>query len=155
MDAEVATTRKMLQRVPNDQWDWKPHPKSMSMRQLTTHLAEISGWVATVLNTSVLDFAASPYQPALVSSTNDLLELLEKSAAESRSRLEQAMEEELLSTWTMQMGEQVLMVFTRYEAIRHAFAQMIHHRAQLGVFLRLLHIPIPGSYGPSADEMGF
>lgn len=155
MDAEVTTTRKMLERVPDDQWDWKPHPKSMSMFQLTAHLADIPSWPATALDTSELDFAATPYQPAPVSSTADLLELLEKSIAKGRTRLEQATEEELLPTWTLRNGEHILAVMTKYEMIRHSFAQMIHHRAQLGVFLRLLNIPIPGSYGPSADEMGF
>lgn len=155
MDGEAAITHKMLERVPDDKFDWKPHPKSMTMLQLTTHLAEIPAWPAMALNTSELDFAAMPYQPAPVSSTKDLLELLERSITTGRSRLQQATEEELLPTWTMRMGEQVLMVFTKYEVIRHSLAQTIHHRAQLGVFLRMLNIPIPGSYGPSADEMGF
>ncbi len=155
LDAEIATTRKMLERVPNDQWGWKPHSKSMTMLQLTTHLAEIPAWPAMALDTSELDFAAMPYQPTHVNNTAELLELLEKSATAGRSRLEQATEDELLPTWTMRMGEKVLMVFTKYEVIRHAIAQMIHHRAQLSVFLRLLNVPIPGTYGPSADEMGF
>jgi uncharacterized damage-inducible protein DinB len=95
------------------------------------------------------------YTPTPVGSTEELLSIFEKSFQEGKSALSEAKEEDLLPTWTLRNGEQVYNVFTKYEVIRHSFAQTIHHRAQLGVFLRLLNIPIPGSYGPSADEQNF
>lgn len=154
MEQEAETTRKMLKIVPDDKFDWKPHPKSMSLKQLSTHLAELPSWVAMGLHTEELDFAAAPYEPRPVSNTADLLELFEKSLESGKGSLSAAKEEDLLPKWTLRNGDQILSVMTKYEVIRHAFSQTTHHRAQLGVFLRLLDIPIPGSYGPSADEQG-
>ena len=155
MEQEAAITRKMLQRVPDDQFDWKPHEKSMSMKQLTVHIAELPSWVKMALTTSELDFAKMDYTPTPVGSTKELLEIFEKSYAEGKDSLSAAKEDDLLPGWTLRNGDQVYSVMTKYEVIRHSLAQTIHHRAQLGVFLRLLNIPIPGSYGPSADEMTF
>jgi uncharacterized damage-inducible protein DinB len=154
MDQEAKTTRKMLACVPDDKLDWQPHPKSMSMRSLTTHLAELPTWVSLALTTDGLDFATEPYNPPAVSSAKDLLALFEKSLEDGRSHLVKANDADLLPDWTLRSGEQVFSVATKGETIRHAYSQMVHHRAQLGVFLRLLNIPIPGSYGPSADETG-
>lgn len=155
IEQEAAITRKMLERVPDDKFDWKPHEKSMSMKQLTVHIAELPAWVQMSLTTSELDFAKMDYTPTEVSSTQDLLSIFKKSIAAGKEALSEAKEEDLLPEWTLRNGEQVYNVFTKYEVIRHSFAQTIHHRAQLGVYLRLLNIPIPGSYGPSADEMNF
>jgi len=154
-DQEAITTRKMLERVPADKFDWKPHEKSMSLRQLSIHVAELPSWVSMALQTSELDFAASPYEPAPVKDSKDLLDLFEKSLQQGHSALSNAKEEDLHPNWTLRNGEHIYQVFTKYEVIRHALAQTIHHRAQLGVYLRLNQIPIPGSYGPSADEMNF
>ena len=153
-EQEAVTTRKMLALVPNDKFDWKPHPKSMTIKQLTVHLAEIPDWPAMMLATTGLDFATFPYKPTPADNSDDLLQILEKSLASTRDAFSKAKEEDLLPTWTLQHGDHIIAVMTKYEAIRHAFSQTIHHRAQLGVYLRLLNIPIPGSYGPSADEMG-
>lgn len=154
MEQEAETTRKMLKLVPDDKFDWKPHPKSMTMKQLTTHLSELPSWVTMGLLTDELDFASAPYEPKPVNSTADLLDLFEKSLESGKGSLSAAKEEDLLPTWTLRHGDHILSVMTKYEVIRHAFAQTTHHRAQLGVYLRLLNIPIPGSYGPSADEQG-
>lgn len=152
MDQEALTTRKMLERVPNDKYDWKPHKKSMTIRQLTTHIAELPTWVSMALITDGINFADSPYQPPIINSTTELLELSEKSLANGREHLAAATDEQLLPTWTLRNGDAVLYVGTKGEVIRMSFSQIVHHRAQLGVYLRLLNIPIPGSYGPSADE---
>jgi uncharacterized damage-inducible protein DinB len=155
-DQEVALTRKMLDRVPDDKWDWKPHEKSMDMKALTVHLAEIPGWVAFGFSSDELDFAKTPYKPTPVNSKKELLELLEKNAQSGREALQKATEEQLEPSWTMKYGDKILMQLTKYELIRHSLNQLAHHRAQLGVYLRLLNIPIPGTYGPSADDgMGF
>lgn len=155
MEEEAVTTRKMLSRVPADKFDWQPHPKSMTVKRLATHIAELPGWVAMALNTSELDFATMDYTPAPVADTNELLALYEKSFAEGNAALTKVAEADLLPDWTLRNGEQVYSVRTKYEVIRMSFCQTVHHRAQLGVFLRLLDIPIPGSYGPSADDHGF
>ena len=153
-DQETVTTRKMLERVPEDKWSWKPHEKSMTMKQLTVHIAELPGWIHMALNTSELDFEATPYEPTQVDSVRDLLAIFEKSVEMGRMALSQASEADLEPSWTLRSGLKVFSVFTKYEVIRHSLSQTIHHRAQLGVYLRLLDIPIPGSYGPSADEPG-
>lgn len=155
MDQEAPMTRKMLERVPNDKWDWKPHEKSMSLKSLTVHIAELPGWVSMGLSTSELDFTKMDYKPTEVNSNSELLQVFEKSLERGRSALSNAKEDNLLPTWTMRSGEKIHAVMTKYEVIRHSFSQTIHHRAQLGVYLRLLNIPIPGTYGPSADETNF
>jgi len=155
MEEEAAITRKMLDRVPADKFDWKPHEKSMPVKQLTVHIAELPSWVKMALTTSELDFSKMDYSPTPFGSTEELLSIFKKSFAEGKAALSEAKEEDLLPEWTLRNGEQVYNVMTKYEVIRHSFAQTIHHRAQLGVYLRLLNIPIPGSYGPSADEMNF
>lgn len=155
MDHEAATTRKMLSRIPDDKYDWKPHPKSMSVRQLATHIAELPTWVSMTLDTEELDFATSPYQPVQIDSTKHLMEHFEQSLKEGRTRLAAAEEEDLLPIWTLRNGAEIYSTTSKAEVIRMAYCQIVHHRAQLGVFLRLLDIPIPGSYGPSADEMSF
>jgi uncharacterized damage-inducible protein DinB len=155
MEQEAQITRKMLERVPDDKWDWKPHEKSMSMKNLTVHIAELPGWVSMGLATSELDFAIMDYKPTEVNSTSELLQVFEKSLEKGKTALQNAKEEDLLPTWTMRSGDKIHNVMTKYEVIRHSFNQTIHHRAQLGVYLRLLNIPIPGTYGPSADETDF
>lgn len=155
MEQEAQTTRKMLSRVPNDKYDWKPHPKSMSVRQLATHIAELPGWVSLALNTSELDFAQNPYQPVTINNTDELLGYFEKSLEGGKTDLEKAKEEDLLPGWVLRNGDDIYVHTTKGEMIRTAYSQIVHHRAQLGVFLRLLDVPIPGSYGPSADEMSF
>jgi len=154
-DTEAAISRKMLSRIPDDKYDWKPHDKSMSIRQLAAHLAEIPGWVTLTFNTSELDFSKGDYKSPVVNNTKEVLDVFEQSVAEGKRSLENAKEEDLWLMWTMRNGDQIYSTNTKYEVIRMSFAQIIHHRAQLGVFLRLLNVPIPGSYGPSADEMGF
>ncbi|MGV3558924.1 DinB family protein [Larkinella arboricola] len=152
MDQEANTTRKMLSRVPNDQYDWQPHPKSMTVRSLATHIAELPTWVSLTLNTDGLDFATTPYQPKEINDTDQLLQYFEESLKEGRDELAKATDEELPKRWVLRDGEQILSDGTKGEMIRIAYSQIVHHRAQLGVYLRLLNIPIPGSYGPSADE---
>ena len=152
MDMEALTTRKMLERVPNDKYDWKPHEKNMTIRQLATHIAELPSWITMALMTDGLNFADNPYQPTQINNTNELLELLEKSLKDGREHLAAATDEQLSPEWILRAGEEVLYVGTKGEVIRMTFSQIVHHRAQLGVYLRLLNIPIPGSYGPSADE---
>ena len=155
LQQEATTTRKMLALIPDDQYQWKPHEKSMSIQQLATHIAELPAWVSMVFNTSELDFATEPYTPQNITSTTALLQLFKTSLAEGSTSLETAREEQLDDLWTLRNGDTIYSATSKAEVIRMAFSQIIHHRAQLGVYLRLLDIPIPGSYGPSADDMSF
>ena len=155
LEREALTTRKMLSIIPNDKYDWKPHEKSMTIKSLATHLADIFSWFNLVLKTSELDFANNPYQPEDINDTNHLLTFFEKKLVEGRTALAEGKDEQLTDLWSLRNGEQVYSTDPKYDVIRMCFGQMIHHRAQLGVFLRLLNVPIPGSYGPSADETGF
>ncbi len=155
MEQEARTTRKMLQRVPKDKYDWRPHPKSMTLLQLATHIAELPAWVSMTLHTDGLDFATSPYEPTPIANNGELLAFFERSLADGLADLARADDEDLLPTWTLRHGDQILSATSKGEMVRMSFSQIVHHRAQLGVYLRLLDIPIPGSYGPSADDPGF
>ncbi len=155
MDQEAQITRRMLSRVPDDKFDWQPHPRSMTIRQLATHIAELPTWVSLSLTTNGIDFATTPYNPAILNTAEELMASLEQSLADGRNQLAQATDEQLSEPWVMRQGDQIISAMTKGEAIRVSFSQIVHHRAQLGVFLRLLDIPIPGSYGPSADEPWF
>lgn len=152
MDQEAETTRKMLSRIPDDKYDWKPHEKSMTIRQLATHIAELPGWVKFALTTSELDFARNHYEPTPVKNTKELVECFEMNLKDGREYLSKTNEKALQEMWTLRNGETIYSTDMKVEVIRMSFSQIVHHRAQLGVFLRLLNVPIPGSYGPSADE---
>lgn len=151
-EEEAKLTRRMLERIPEDKWSWKPHERSMVFKYLVVHIAELPSWVTMGLTTSELDFATMDYKPSEVSSRDDVLKLHQASVESGRKSLQQAKEEDLLPSWTLRRGDQIFATYTKYGVVRLSIAQTIHHRAQLGVYLRLLDIPIPGTYGPSADE---
>jgi uncharacterized damage-inducible protein DinB len=154
-EKEAVITRKMLSIVPNDKYDWQPHPKSMTIRQLTTHIAELSLWIGMILDTSELDFAANPYTQTPINNTRELVDYFETNLLAGRKALAGAKEETLDETWTLRNGEIIYSSEPKIDWIRVTFNQVTHHRAQLGVFLRLLDVAIPGSYGPSADDVSF
>lgn len=144
----------MLSRVPEDKWEYAPHPKSMKMKALTTHIADLPGWIHLTFTTDFLDFA-DPYEQPQIHSTADLMAYFEKRYVDGLSTLVPENETLLDKPWTLRNGETVYSHDPKVDVIRMALSQQIHHRAQLGVYLRLLDIPIPGSYGPSADENAF
>lgn len=152
-DQEAETTRKMLARVPDDKYNWQPHPKSMTMRRLATHIADIPSWVQMAIDDDELDFAITTHKEPEINKTSELLEFFEKSYKEGREALANAKEDQLGKRWVMRSGNDIYMESTKGDVVRVSISQIIHHRAQLGVYLRLLDISIPGSYGPSADEM--
>ena len=155
LNQESLVTRKMLERIPSDQYEWRPHPKSMSIRQLAGHLAELPSWIGMAFTTDELDFAKSGYTPPVWNNHTELLDILEKSLAGANEHLNHGREDDLEPNWCLRNGDKILLTMTKRELVRHALSQTIHHRAQMGVYLRLLDIPIPGSYGPSADEAEF
>ncbi|TXH58870.1 MAG: DinB family protein [Bacteroidia bacterium] len=155
INQEAATTRKFLSIVPDSEFGWRPHSKSMTIKQLATHIAELPGWASMAFTTDELDFAATPYKPEDLNSSEELVAFFDKEIATAQQFLsDPANESKLDEPWVLRAGTQILMNITKGELVRHSISQTIHHRAQLGVYLRLLDIAIPGSYGPSADEMG-
>jgi uncharacterized damage-inducible protein DinB len=153
MELEAHTTRKMLAKVPEDRLDWQPHPKSMTIKSLAAHIAELPSWVSLVLTTSELDFEKTPYTPYPIQNTAELLSYFEKNYEMGKNELSKAKDADLNPDWILRSGETIISKTSKGEMLRHTYSQIVHHRAQLGVFLRLLDVPIPGSYGPSADEM--
>jgi len=152
LDEQSVITRKMLERIPEDKYDWKPHEKSMSVRQLAAHLAELPGWIAMAITMDGLDFAATPYQETPVKNNKELMAFFEKTLADSRQTLSAGEDGKLAERWVLRAGDAILDDSTKAGVIRMSLNQIVHHRAQMGVFLRLLDVPIPASFGPSADE---
>lgn len=152
-DQEVAKTRKMLALVPDEKLDFAPHRKSMTLGRLASHLAELPRWLTVTVTTEELE--PTPEMKGFNAvSRNELLSEFDARAATAREALANASDEDLAVTWTFKWQGQVVFALPRRDVIRSmVLSHMIHHRAQLGVYLRLLDIPIPGTYGPSADEM--
>lgn len=151
-DEEIPATRRILERVPEASFAWKPHEKSMTLGRLSSHLAELPARCATIINTDEL-VRQPGSTPWAASSTAELLLKFDTVAAEARTALANLREDQLPGTWSIKMGDRTLASLPRVMALRRVFMNhLIHHRAQLGVFLRLLDVPIPGTYGPSADE---
>lgn len=155
LNSESVVTRKMLQRIPADKYDWRPHEKSMTIKQLASHIADLPGWVSLGFETDELDFETNPYQPDEWNTVEELLQIFEGKLTGAQSHLEKAKDEDLLPAWVLRKGDQILLTQTKADTVRVSLSQTIHHRAQLGVYLRLLDIPLPASYGPSADEPNF
>lgn len=151
---EAASTRKMLERVPTEHLGWRPHEKSMTLRSLAGHVAELTGWTAMTVHTDELDFAATAYTPPAVESTEDLLKIHDEHLEKAVAALENISEEDLNKIWTLRNGEQIFLQQPKKVVLRGmCYNHVYHHRGQLSVFLRLLNVPVPGMYGPSADEM--
>lgn len=156
---EMANTRKTLERVPDDKFDWKPHEKSMTLGGLATHLANIPSWTKNTFDVDELDVAPPgqpPYRLEEAKSRSELLEAFDKNVADARAALEAATDEKWAGKWSLLMGGKTIFTLPRPAVMRgFIMSHSIHHRAQLGVYLRLLDIPVPSIYGPSADEGGF
>ncbi|HEX5424921.1 MAG TPA: DinB family protein [Candidatus Acidoferrales bacterium] len=155
-DHEMIGTRKTLERVPEGKPDWAPHPKSMKLGRLVGHLAELSGWAVETINRDSLDIHppnGPQFQPLIMGSRKQLLETFDKNAAAARAALAGASDENLLGSWTLLAGGQKIFSMPRLAVLRSfVLSHIIHHRAQLGVYLRMNDVPVPSLYGPSADE---
>ena len=150
---EGAQTKKLLERVPFDKFDWSPHEKSMKLGKLAVHIAEIPRWSSRILAAAEFDFTKAEYKAAEVHSIEELVQLSENNIHTALDDFNVAKDEDLLASWTFRRGEHVIFTLPRAAAIRTlAMNHLLHHRGQLSVYLRLLNIPIPGMYGPSADE---
>lgn len=149
---EYQITKKFIDRYPEELNDWRPHPKSMRLQDLTTHIVEIFGWFDFMMKTEYLDFSESPYSPPQIQTRVEMQKKLEEEYAKGKNILENMKMEDLDGRWQMKNEGILLADFNKYQAFMQAFKQLSHHRAQLGVYYRLNEIPVPGSYGPSADE---
>lgn len=155
-DHEMALTRKTLERVPEGKPDWKPHQKSMTLSRLAGHLGEIPGYAIMVIQNDSFDVAppgGSKRQPAVMTSRSQLLEAFDKNVAAARAAIASASDEHLGKTWRLHAGEKTIFSMPRAGVLRAMIlSHTVHHRAQLGVYLRLNDVPVPSIYGPSADE---
>ena len=158
-DREMATTRKFLERVPDDRLSWKPHEKSFTMGQLCTHLSNLPSWTVETMRRDELDVAPvgkPPYRETEKHSRQELLEFFDKNVAAAREALSEATDEHFAKPWSLLAGGKTLKTAPRLGILRgFVLSHSIHHRAQLGVYLRLCDIPVPTAYGPTADESGF
>ncbi|MGB5555566.1 MAG: DinB family protein [Flavobacteriaceae bacterium] len=154
LEYEVNVTKKFFNSFPEGKNDFKPHEKSMKLIDLADHIAAIFGWPVAILNTSKLDISEAD-ETEKAKNRAQLLSVLEKEYKASLAALEKVSEQDLKPNWALTMGDQKLMEWSKYGAIRHSLNQITHHRAQLGVYYRLMDIPLPASYGPSADDQSF
>ena len=152
LDYEFVSTRKLLERIPTDKFDWKPHEKSMSMGVQANHLADLFSWYKVTLEQGELDFAAGYEQPKATGG-EELAAILDKNFAEANESLRNADPSVFTENWTLRSGEHVIFTMPKAAVLRTFVANhIVHHRAQLAVYLRLNDIPVPSMYGPSADE---
>ena len=154
-DQEMPKTRRTLERVPDGKFDWRPHPKSGTMGWLASHLAHLAGWTTETIKRDSLDLAPGGKRLEQPPTCNrqELLALFDKNAAEARAALAAATDEQLMKPWSLLRNGTALLTMPRIGILRGMIMNhIIHHRAQLGVYLRLNDIPVPAIYGPSADE---
>jgi uncharacterized damage-inducible protein DinB len=155
-EQEMTTARKTLERIPEDKLSWKPHEKSMPLGRLAGHLAELAGWAVPTITQDSLDFSppgGQPMQPVVATSRKQVLEIFDMGREASKKAIGGASDEHLMKNWSLLRGGQTLMTMPRFAVLRSfCINHVIHHRAQLGVYLRLNNISVPSVYGPSADE---
>ncbi len=160
LDHEAATTRKLLERTPADAAiaGWKPHEKSMHLGQLACHIAEIPSWGGPMLRLAEIDIApvgGPAYTSPIFESVEVLVAMFDRNVAQARASLGGMSDEEFMQPWTMLMGGQKIFTMPRIAVVRTwVMNHLIHHRGQYSVYLRLQGVPVPGIYGPSADEPG-
>jgi uncharacterized damage-inducible protein DinB len=155
-DQEMANTRKTLERVPDEKLGWKPHPKSGTMGWLANHVATMVGWSVETMTTDSFDVnppGGSPVQMPQTNSRKELLEVFDGGVSKARAAIAAASDEQMMQPWSLLAGGKPMFTMPRIAVLRtFVMNHTIHHRAQLGVYLRLNDIPVPSVYGPSADE---
>lgn len=152
IENESVSMVKSLERIPTDKWDWRPHPKSTNLKALATHIAQLASMPAAIVGMDELDLAKAEPAPE-IKSAQDLVALYKKGKEQSVEALKNTSDEELDKEWTLRYGDHVIKTLPKKDMIRNmGLSHSYHHRAQLGVYLRLLDQPVPSVYGPSADE---
>lgn len=151
---EAASTEKILGRVPQDKFNWAPHQKSMTLGRLASHVAELPEFLSSILIMDDFDFAQGHYKASFATTPEELMNLFRQKIDEVVHTLENTSDDKMQGNFTLRSGEHVIATVPRMVAVRSmALNHIIHHRAQIAVYLRLLDVPVPGMYGPSADEM--
>lgn len=151
---EAGNSRKMIERVPTDKLIWRPHEKSMTIGRLATHIADIPIWFSRVINADEFDFATAVFNRDAKKDTQEILQLFDERLSEAVDLLQQASDEILNASCTFRRGDQIFFQLPRKTILRNfCYNHVYHHRGQLSVYLRLVDIPVPGMYGPSADEI--
>jgi uncharacterized damage-inducible protein DinB len=154
-DREMTSVRKVLERAPNDRFDWKPHAKSFSLGELASHIATLPVWGTETLCNGEIDIGASP-PPVTLGSTTAVLAAFDANVAATRAALIGKSDGELMAIWTLKRNGKVLFSMPKAVVLRSfVLSHLIHHRGQMSVYLRLLDVPVPSIYGPSADEPAF
>ena len=156
-DTEMANTRRTLERIPGEVFGWKPHPKSFSMGELASHLAQIPGWGTITITEASFDTSpeGKPHSFQHATSVQEALAQFDQGVHEARVALMAATDEQLLESWSLLANGKALFTMPKVAVMRtFVMNHLIHHRAQLGVYLRLNDVPVPAIYGPSADESG-
>jgi uncharacterized damage-inducible protein DinB len=149
-DQEMATTRRVLERVPTDKGKWKPHEKSFSFAHLAQLVASMPGWITNAVKETSLDLArGAKYSNE---STESLVAMFDKNVKEARAALVSAKDSDFTVNWSLRFGDRVVMTLPRAAVVRQHINHLIHHRGQLTVYLRLVDVPVPSIYGPTADE---
>jgi uncharacterized damage-inducible protein DinB len=149
---EAATTRRVLERIPAETFAWKPHEKSMTMGQLSAHVADMFSWLPATVETDEMDFANGYEQPN-PATTEELTALFDKNVAAAAASLQNVEDAAFMQNWTLRNGEEVYFTMPKIQVLRGmVMNHIVHHRGQLSVYLRMNDIPVPGLYGPSADE---
>jgi uncharacterized damage-inducible protein DinB len=158
LDDEVKRTRPALERVPQEKDDWKPHDRSMPLGQLAGLVARMPSWFAMIINQDDLDLNppdGKKFTQEPLRTPAELVQALDESAAQGRKALADATEEHMQKPWRLLVGGNVVSEQRRHVVIRDTFSHLVHHRAQLTVYLRLNDIAVPAIYGPSADDANF
>ena len=151
-DQEMTNTRRMLESVPDAKLAYRPHKKSYSLRDLAAHIANLPTWTSVTLTTTELD-VSQPFDRVIPESRNEILAQFDENVAGARAVLGKTSADDMKVDWTLRSGDRVVFTMPRAATFRaFVMSHLIHHRAQLGVYLRLLDVPVPGMYGPSADE---
>ncbi len=155
-DQEMASTRKVLERIPDDKLDWQAHPRSHTIGWNANHLADLPNWVVMTLGATSLDIAPAsgePYRSPKLTTRKEILDLFDRNVAAARAAIAAATDEEVAQPWSLLQTGATLLTMPRAAVIRSfVLNHSIHHRAILCVYLRLNDIPVPGMYGPSGDE---
>lgn len=150
LEQEMTTTRRLLERVPSDKGPWKPHPKSFALGHLAQLVSWMPGWIANTLSSAELNLLAAPGYS--FETTETLLAGFDQNVRDARQALEKAKDADFRVAWALKRGDQVLFTAPRAAVVRMHISHLSHHRGQLTVYLRLLDVPIPSIYGPTADE---
>jgi uncharacterized damage-inducible protein DinB len=150
LDQEMPTTRRLLERVPTEKGEWKPHPKSFALGHLAQLVATMPGWINTTVRGTELNLASGGGYS--FESTATLVERFDKNVADTRAALAESKDADFSVPWSLKLGTQVLFTLPRLVVVRQHINHLCHHRGQLTVYLRLLDVPLPSIYGPTADE---